>query len=220
MAPIVASTFAAVGDLAWERNSAMARTRIRRFAAILSLGTGLCLPAGSLSAQVGTGSSIGGVALAAESSGGLSVTLMSGSVQSIPSILDNALNPVPVPVQIFTQWRLNPGQSVGVTLVAYFTNPAQALSTGTLHIPSSWIEGRVATGTPTAFTPISQGAVVGGAALVGTPGGSLTLFSQPINGANKTSSRTDNLDLQLNLVGRTTSAGTYAGTLNIRAIVQ
>jgi hypothetical protein len=198
----------------------MARKRIRLGAAILGLGTGLCLSAGSLSAQVGTGSSIGGVALAAESSGGLSVTLMSGTVQSIASILDNAVNPFPTPVQILTQWRLNPGQSNAVVLVAYFTNPAQALSTGTLHIPASWIEGRVSTGIPTAFTPISQGAVAGGAAMVGTPGGSLTLFSQPITGTNKTANRTDNLDLQLNLVGRTTNAGTYAGTLNIRAIVQ
>ncbi len=220
MAPIVASTFAAVGDLARERNSVMTRKRIRLPAAILGLGTGLCLSAGVASAQVGTGSSIGGVALAAESSGALSVTLMSGTVQSIGSILDNAVNAFPTPVQIFTQWRLNPGQSNAVTLVAYFTNPAQALSTGTLHIPSSWVEGRVATGAPTAFTPISQGAVVGGAALVGTPGGSLTLFTAPITGANKTASRTDNLDLQLNLVGRTTAAGTYSGTLNIRAIVQ
>jgi hypothetical protein len=47
------------------------------------------------------------------------------------------------------------------------------------------------------------------------------LFSVNISGPNKTASRTDNLDLQLDLVGfPTLPPGTYTGTLNIRAITQ
>jgi hypothetical protein len=56
---------------------------------------------------------------------------------------------------------------------------------------------------------------------VGTAGGSLSLFSVTINGGNKNSSRTDNLDLQLNLVGfPPLAAGAYTGVLNIRAVTQ
>jgi hypothetical protein len=42
-----------------------------------------------------------------------------------------------------------------------------------------------------------------------------------ISGANKNASRTDNLDLRLNLVGfPTLPAGAYAGVLNLRAVTQ
>jgi hypothetical protein len=47
------------------------------------------------------------------------------------------------------------------------------------------------------------------------------LFSQIISGPNKKASRTDNLDLEIDLVGFPTLApGTYAGTLNIQAVTQ
>jgi hypothetical protein len=56
---------------------------------------------------------------------------------------------------------------------------------------------------------------------VGTAGGSLRLFSVNIGGGNKNASRTDNLDLQLDLVGAAAlRAGTYSGVLNIRAVTQ
>jgi hypothetical protein len=56
---------------------------------------------------------------------------------------------------------------------------------------------------------------------VGTAGGSLQLFSQNITGTNKTGSRTDNLDLQLDLVGfPSLPAGAYVGVLNLRAVTQ
>jgi len=42
-----------------------------------------------------------------------------------------------------------------------------------------------------------------------------------ITGTNKTGSRTDNLDLQLDLVGfPSLPAGAYVGVLNIRAVTQ
>jgi hypothetical protein len=104
-----------------------------------------------------------------------------------------------------------------VNLVAYFALPAQAMIGATTQIPSSRILGRMSTGIPTTFTAVTQNGV-GGA---GTAGGSLRLYTLNISGANKNSSRTDNLDLQLNLVGfPTLPAGAYTGVLNLRVITQ
>ena len=62
------------------------------------------------------------------------------------------------------------------------------------------------------------GAGLGG---IGTAGGSLRLYSLNIAGGNKKSSRTDNLDLQLDLVGLPTlPPGLYSGTLNLRVVTQ
>jgi hypothetical protein len=75
----------------------------------------------------------------------------------------------------------------------------------------------MSTGLPVTFTPITQNPVGG----IGTAGGSLQLYSVPISGANKKSSRTDNLDLQLDLVGfPVLRPGTYNGTLNLRVVTQ
>jgi hypothetical protein len=47
------------------------------------------------------------------------------------------------------------------------------------------------------------------------------LFAVNINAGNRNASRTDNLDLQLNLVGfPTLPAGAYTGVLNLRAVTQ
>jgi hypothetical protein len=101
--------------------------------------------------------------------------------------------------------------------VAYFTTPAQALVGGATQIPSSRILGRMLTGIPATFTAIAQNGIGG----VGTAGGSLRLFGVNIGGGNKNASRTDNLDLQLNLVGfPTLGAGVYTGVLNLRAVTQ
>ena len=146
-----------------------------------------------------------------------SIGVTSGMVQNLPNVIDGTTNNFPSPVVIVTQWNLNPGQTNTVNLIAYFSVPSQALIGGATQIPSSRIRGRVTTGLPVAFTPMSQNAVGG----IGTAGGSLRLFSQVITGINKNSSRTDNLDLQLDLVGFPTLApGTYSGTLNLRAVTQ
>ena len=56
---------------------------------------------------------------------------------------------------------------------------------------------------------------------IGTAGGSLRLFSININGTNKTATRTDNLNLQIDLTGAPIlPPGTYSGTLNIEAVTQ
>ena len=157
------------------------------------------------------------ISLAATAPSTLSLVVTSGATQTIASITDNAVNSFPSPVVIQTAWNLNPGQTNTVNLVAYFTTPAQAMVGGTTQIPSSRILGRMLTGIPTAFTGISQNGIGG----IGTAGGSLLLFSVNVNGVNKNITRTDNLDLQLNLVGfPTLRAGSYAGVLNLRAVTQ
>jgi hypothetical protein len=73
------------------------------------------------------------------------------------------------------------------------------------------------TGLPVAFTALTQNALGG----IGTAGGSLRLFAQNISGPNKKANRTDNLDLQIDLVGFPTLApGLYTGTLNLQAVTQ
>jgi hypothetical protein len=148
----------------------------------------------------------------------LSVTVSSGTVQSIAAVQDNAVNSFPTPVIIQTRWDVNPGQVNTISLVAYFSTPAQALTGGTVQIPSSRILGRMTTGLPTTFTPFTQASVAG----AGTAGGSLELFRDVIIGTNKgTLTRTDDLDLQLDMVGfPDLPVGTYSGTLNIRAVAQ
>jgi len=75
-----------------------------------------------------------------------------------------------------------------------------------LQRPDDPGEGPVTTvGAPNAPTAFTQNAV----GSVGTPSGSLTLFRETITAAHKTSSRTIDLELQLDLTGqRTTPART------------
>jgi hypothetical protein len=166
-------------------------------------------------AQVGVVGNPRVISLSAVKPGTLTVGVLSGMVQNLPNVADNALNNWPTPVVIITQWNVNPGQTNTVNLMAYFTTPAQAL-VGSIQIPSSRVRGQMATGLPVAFTAFTQNAVGG----IGTVGGSLRLFSQAITGINKNSSRTDNLNLQLDLTGMALAPGTYTGTLNIRAVTQ
>jgi hypothetical protein len=157
------------------------------------------------------------ISLAATAAGTLDVTVTSGAVQSMAGITDNAVNAFPSPVVIQTSWNVQPGVTNTVTLVAYFSTPAQALVGGAVQIPSSRVEGRLSTGIPVAFTALTQNGIGG----VGTAGGSLNLFSVNINGGNKNATRTDNLDLRLNLVGFPgLAAGSYTGVLNLRAVTQ
>jgi hypothetical protein len=147
----------------------------------------------------------------------LTIRINSGATPTIAALLDNAINAFPVPVSITTEWDLTALISA-VDLVAYFAAPTTALSTTGASIPSSRVEGRMVTGRATSFAPFTGGAIAG----VGTPGASLHLFRQwviaPFNGVGR---RTDNLDLRLNLAGLAPlPAGTYRGTLTLRAIAQ
>ena len=178
---------------------------------LLALSVFLALRATELSAQAQI------ISLAATAPGALSVTVTSGAVQSVAGVADNAVNNFPAPVVIQTTWSVHPGQTNTVNLVAYFSVPAQALVGGTTQIPSSRVLGRMTTGLPVTFTALTQNGVGG----VGSAGGSLRLFSVNISGTNKSSARTDNLDLQLDLTGLPPlPAGVYAGVLNLRAVTQ
>jgi hypothetical protein len=161
------------------------------------------------SAQVLSGT--GNVNLAATLSQGLAVSVTGGSSVNF-ALTQNAATNGDVPTVIRTAWNLNPGQIGSVRLYAYFNVPAQALTDGAgNNIPSSWVMGQMATGTPTSYTAFTQTNPVGPA------GGSLALFTTNITGINKSSSRTDNLNLRIDLTGRTLGTGTYTGVLRIQA---
>ena len=190
--------------------------RTHRRLRLLVSAAALLVAAAPLQAQVGAAGNARVITLSAVKPGTLTVGVLSGMVQNLANVQDNTLNTWPTPVTILTQWNVNPGQTNTVNLMAYFTVPAQAMVGGAAQVPASRIRGRMTTGLPVAFAPFTQNAVGG----IGTVGGSLQLFSQAITGINKNSSRTDNLDLQLDLTGATLPPGTYTGTLNIRAVTQ
>ncbi|HEX6048579.1 MAG TPA: hypothetical protein VFZ21_04900 [Gemmatimonadaceae bacterium] len=149
----------------------------------------------------------------------ISVAISAGAVQSLGNVTDNVVNDFPTPVTITLAWELHPS-TAHVRVIGYFANPASAMAGGPVAIPSSWIKGRVLTadvaGAPTTFTPFTQSAIGG----VGSAGGSLSLMTQLILGYSKTGSRTIDLELQLDLVGRVLTPGNYTGILNIRAVTQ
>jgi hypothetical protein len=170
-------------------------------------------------AQVGRLSNAQVISLAAAKSSQLSLAVTSGATQLFPNFVDNTTNTFPSPVVIQTRWDLNPGQTGSVRVIAWFANPAQALlnSASGTPIPSSRMRGRVATGVPVTFTAFTQNPVGG----VGAAGGSLQLLNVNVTGANKTTTRSDNLQLQLDLTGAPVlPPGTYSGTLNIQAVTQ
>jgi hypothetical protein len=161
-------------------------------------------------AQIGLTSNIATVALTATKNATLTVT-PGASVATLASITDNSTSNDFTPVSLTTAWNLTAGSSV--RLIGWFATPAQALVNGTDFIPSSKVLGRVNATAYAAFT----GAAVGG---VGVAGGSLQLFSQAVAAGSYLGTRTDQLDLRLDLTGTTTTAGNYLGTLNVQAIVQ
>jgi hypothetical protein len=151
--------------------------------------------------------------------GAISVSVTGGATQALSGVVDNAPNTFPTPVSITLTWDLHPSTG-SVQVLGYFADPTAAMTSGPVSIPSSWLKGRVLTAgaqsAPTTYTAFTQTGTGG----VGSAGGSLLLFSQPILGYSKTGTRTVDLDLQLDLTGRTLSAGSYSGTLNIRAVSQ
>jgi hypothetical protein len=130
---------------------------------------------------------------------------------SLASITDNSSANNFSGVNVSATWALTGGTSLN--LVGWFANPAQALDNAGNFIPSSLVEGRIGAAPYAAFT---NGAV----GTVGQAGGSLTLWTQVVGPGNYSGLRTDPLDLRLNLVGVSTVAGSYTGTLNLQAIVQ
>ena len=119
-----------------------------------------------------------------------------------------------VPVSVTSTWVLS-GSRTSVTLVGYFSSATAALSNAgppVVNIPTSEVLGQVTTGTPTTFTAFTQTAPLGPA------GAGLTLFTQAISGTNRAATRTDNLNLEINLTSQPQlPSGTYTGTLSLQA---
>lgn len=118
------------------------------------------------------------------------------------------------PVQIVSNWLLGPGRAT-VKLYAWFTTPSAALTDGAATpdtIPSSEVLGQVTTGTPTTYTAFTQSNTLGSAS------GGLLLYTQALSATNRAATRTDNLNLQINLASQAQlPAGSYTGILNIQA---
>jgi hypothetical protein len=179
-------------------------------AALLALALGT---AGSAFAQAGTQSNLATVTLNAAKAPTISIAASAATLTLAAGITDNsAANQFPA-LSVTTNWTLGSGASL--TLVGYFSNAAQALANGTNFIPTANVQGKLST---SATWNTFNGAAVGG---VGTAGASLALWSQALTAATLTGTRTDGIDLRLNLVGfPNTIAGTYTGVLNLRAVVQ
>lgn len=119
-----------------------------------------------------------------------------------------------VPVQIVTTWVLKQSRSA-VNLYGWFVTPAIALTDGLSpanNISSTLVLGQVTTGAPTTFTAFTQ------TNALGTASGGLELFAQSITSSNRSSTRTDSLNLEINLSTLLQlPAGTYTGTLMLEA---
>jgi hypothetical protein len=169
-------------------------------------------------AQAGVTSLVRTVSISAIKTSALSVAVVGGATQSLTPLVDNSINTFTVPVRITTSWSVAPG-TASVRLLAYFSNSAQALANGTSYLASSRVEGRSLTTPTTAWQPTTWRAFTQNANRgVGVNGATLRLMNLPITAANVTSSRTMDVDLRINLTGQPpTTAGTYAGTITIRA---
>ena len=148
----------------------------------------------------------------------LTATLLESlTVSATPSAVTFSLNSGTTtngsaPVAVTTSWVLGPTRTQ-VNVYGFFLSATAALSDGSSHdIASSKVLGRVTTGSPTSYTAFTQTAAFGAA------GAGLQLLSQTISAANVAGTRTDNLDLQIDLTSSTqTPAAVYTGTLSIRA---
>jgi hypothetical protein len=118
------------------------------------------------------------------------------------------------PVAITTTWLVNSTRA-NVALYAWFGSPAAAMTDGLAtpnNIPSSEFFGQCTTGLPTIYTAFTQSNTLG------VSGGGLKIFTVALSSSNRSSSRTDNLNLEINLTAQPQlPAGSYTGTLNLQA---
>jgi hypothetical protein len=115
------------------------------------------------------------------------------------------------PVSFTTSWNLERTRTA-VVVSAFFEDAKGALkaigsSAEAEPIASEDVWGRASTGT---FTPFS--------AAVSWPGRGIELFRQPLNpGVNDMASRTDELELEIDLTRRALLVGNYEGVLTLVA---
>lgn len=156
-------------------------------------------------------SNIASASLSGTMAEAITVTVTGGSTVNFTMVAGAAADG-DVPVSIQTQWVLGLLPTL-VSLYAYFDVPSQAMTDGSGNdIPSSAVRGQMLTGAPLLYTAFTQTNSVGPA------GGSLKLFDEIILLLNKSKTRNDDLNLRVDLAALTTlPAGTYTGTLRIRA---
>lgn len=177
----------------------------------LALGAALLLAAGGLNAFGQLNSTAASVTLTATLAESVTVSATPGTVSF--NLVAGGTATGSAPVAITTSWVLASGRA-NVVLDGYFASAAAALSGGTptVNIPTSEVFGQMTTGTPTSYTAFTQ------TAALGASGAGLTLFTQALTAANRASSRSDNLSLQINLSSQAQlPAATYSGTLYLQA---
>jgi hypothetical protein len=184
---------------------------------ILALWLMLAAPL-TVTGQVGLGSAVQPIQLMAVREASVGISLPAGTVATLAGSLTAGLNDF-APLPLATSWNVDPARTASVTLVAYFEVPSRAMASGIAAIPATMIYGRVPGGGAQSFTSFAQGPVMTGTGAIGTAGGTLVLFRQPIDAAHGRGSRTDDVQLRLDLSGSPAlPAGSYTGTLNLVAI--
>lgn len=169
-------------------------------------------------AQAGATSAARTVSMSASKTSSLSLAIVSGATQTLATLTDNAINTFATPVRVTASWNVAAGTST-VRLLASFANGAQALANGTNYIASSRVEGRIQTTPVTTWQPTAWRAFTENSSRgIGVNGSTLRMMNIPVTAANRSASRTMDLELRLNMTGQpAATAGTYTGTITFRA---
>jgi hypothetical protein len=178
----------------------------RRALLLVLIGLSLVLPANQIFAQ--TNSNVANVTLTANVLQSITVSTAVSSVTFNVSAGSSAIGAPTVPVT--TIWNVNPLTVSNVSLYGYFDSSTAALTDGgTNNIPTAAMKASVNGAAYAAFTQTGP---------FGAAAASDQFFSQAITALNATSTRSDNVTLQLDLTSLPSQpARTYTGTLHIQA---
>ena len=175
-------------------------------------GVSALFSATSLSCSAQLNSTAGTVTLNATLPEVLSVSATPGNVNF--TLVPGSTAVASAPILVTTSWLVRATRA-NIALFAWFATPAAALTDGAStpnNIPSAEVYGTVPTGSPTAYTAFTQSGALG------ATGGGLQLFTQALYSATRSITRTDNLNLEINLTAQPQlPAGTYSGILNLQA---
>lgn len=153
-------------------------------------------------AQIPSG--VGPVALAANLPSSLTVSATPGLVNF--TLVGGGISNGSSAISITTSWSFV--ANAQLSIYAYFTSPASALSDASSHnIPAANVSGSINGGGFTTFTGASPYA----------PASSITIFSRNEPGNRIARSRTDSLNLRINTTGLSLAPGNYTGVLLIQA---
>lgn len=171
----------------------------------MALAAGLMLTANVAMAQLQSNTPT--VTLNATQNATLQLTTSAATTSATGPINGAGVTPF-APLDLTANWNL--GSAASVVVVGWFASPTAALSSGSNNIPSSAVEGRTGSAT---FAPFNQNDPTG----MGVAGASRALWT--VAAGAGVGNATTNLNLQLNLASAP-PAGSYTGTLNLRAITQ